>query len=340
MNNNEWINLIESAIKESYNGGLYNKEIWNNEISGLKNEFLFFIKPEITLNSEKIQLKEILKMITEKMASFEFAVQSIRILTSDYLNSYDIIARHYGVINKISGNALNSMTLEAKKEFKSLYNKNIHNCKILGSLEFLQAFPSFNATSLDYIWQNGKTQKLAGGTYSQMLKIDSEEIYLLNGFHPRQLEHFTLPGRCIVVFTLVSNTDWSVARNDFIGKTNPAEANPGSIRNELLKNKEILGLDAVTSSWNGVHLSAGPIESLVEMIRYSSDYSKNNEMGPDDTDFGKMLIHHFGMDNTLKFMNNINVTYDGKEISVFDLTEEKNPADAIKLLSKSDFKKE
>jgi hypothetical protein len=140
------------------------------------------------------------------------------------------------------------------------------------------------------------------------------------------------------VLILAGNTDWSVARNDFIGKTNPLEAKPGSIRYELLSRKETLDLDAVNSSWNGVHLTAGPVEALVEIMRYSSCFEKNKLILPGDIFFGKKLLEEFGSETTSKFLDNCNVQYEGKYYSVFDLTEEKNPDEAIRLLKGSVIK--
>lgn len=46
----------------------------------------------------------------------------------------------------------------------------------------------------------------------------------------------------------------------------------GSIRAELLKNKEKSGMVAVNIASNGVHMSAGPLEGLVELQRFLSDW--------------------------------------------------------------------
>ncbi len=51
------------------------------------------------------------------------------------------------------------------------------------SVEFLEQYPAFNAYSLDYLWMNKENKKLAGGTYAEDIKIDSEVVYVINGFH-------------------------------------------------------------------------------------------------------------------------------------------------------------
>jgi nucleoside diphosphate kinase len=67
--------------------------------------------------------------------------------------------------------------------------------------------------------------------------VGGEEVFLINGFHPKQLKHFIEPSRSIVVMTLSGDLSWSDARNNFVGSTMPAKANKGSLRNDFLEKK-------------------------------------------------------------------------------------------------------
>jgi hypothetical protein len=86
----------------------------------VSNEFLFFIKPEILVESDKIQLDKILELIEKKIEAFGFNIHNVKILSANYLDQYNIIAQHYGVINKIASNALANMSDGAKDKFKEL----------------------------------------------------------------------------------------------------------------------------------------------------------------------------------------------------------------------------
>lgn len=327
---------ISESIKKAQKGAVFFEEIYTNPLSPAgKNEFLFFIKPEITIESSKIKLDLILNLVLGKVEAFGFAIRNIKILSAEYLEKYNIIAQHYGVINKIASNAVENMSESAKEKFKALYGKPADEVKVLGGIEFLKLYPDFNATSLDFLWQNKNCDKLAGGTYSMEIKVDSEMVYLVNGFHPRQLEQFTAEGRSIVVMTLSGNASWASARTEFIGATSPQNAAEGSIRRELLNHKDELGLDEISQGLNGVHLSAGPVEGLVELIRYNSDFSDTSRIRQiNDFNFGKTLLNKFNSDQIAAITSNKNVLVDGKTISVFDLTEEKDSDEAIALLEK------
>ncbi|HMS64498.1 MAG TPA: hypothetical protein PKD83_04495 [Ignavibacteria bacterium] len=328
----EMIDLIKKAQKEE----ILFQEIFNNpdQKTG-KNEFLFFIKPEITLDSDKINTAKILDLIQEKIAISGFNIQNIKILSAKYLDKYDIIAQHYGVINKIASGAVKNLSEGAKGKFKELFGKDVDEVKVSGGIEFLNEYKDFNAYSLDYLWQNKENLKLAGGTYCEEIKIDNERIYLINGFHPRQLRHFTEKGRSIIVFTLSSDMSWTDARNNFIGATNPSAANEGSLRREFLKNITELGLSEVSQGSNGVHLSAGPVEALIELKRYNSNFSVDTKtVDFKEFSFGKKLYDTFSENSVKEILENVNVETDGKSVSVFDLTEEKNADEAIEILKK------
>src|ERR1043165_4579157 len=175
-----YVRTIVEFVKKAQHGEILFKEIYSNPSATVgRNEFLFFVKPEITLESKDIKLEQILTLIQEKIRAFGFDVHNIKILSAKYLEQYDIIAQHYGVINRISANAKQNMSDSAKDKFKELYGKPVEESKIVGGLEMLNRFPEFNAYSLDYLWQNIENKKLAGGTYCEEVKIDNELLYLI-----------------------------------------------------------------------------------------------------------------------------------------------------------------
>ncbi len=327
------ITSIAENVREAQNEAIQYKELYaNTEAPVKKNEFLFFVKPEITVKNDNIQLEEILKLTFAKIAEFGFTVHDVKILAAKYLDQYNIIAQHYGVINQIASNAVANMSEGAKEKFQELFGKSVAEANVLGGLEFLEKYPEFTPTGLDYLCQNIGSKKLAGGTYVVEVKLDDDKVYLINGFHGRQLKQFTDAGKSIIVMSLSTDADWSDARSNFIGATDPSKANAGSLRRAFLDNKERLGLADVSQGANGVHLSAGPIEALVELQRYNSNFADGEAKELTAFSFGKQLTEAFGADVVKAIVANSNVDVDGKSTSVFDLTEEKNSSEALELL--------
>jgi hypothetical protein len=105
----------------------------------------------------------------------------------------------------------------------------------------------------------------------------------------------------------------------------------------LLVNRQNFGLSEVSSSQNGFHLSAGPLEGLVELMRYGSDFSTGDIKRMEDFAFGRQLLEVFSADATAILCNNRIVKYKGNKISTFDLTEEKNSREVIEILKEADL---
>ncbi len=331
----ELASQLHTTIEKAQQGTISYEQVYTSAqpVSG-KNEFLFFIKPEITLPESGIQLRELLDMILSQIESYGLDIANAQVLSASYLEEHNIIAQHYGVINKLANDATGAMSNGAKAKFKELYGKDVEEASVLGGFEVIKAYPEFTPTTLEYLWQNIPSKKLAGGTYSIEVSFDGKSTYIVDGFHPRQLEHFIAKGRSIVVFTLVGDVKWEVARQEFIGATNPQKAHEKSLRRSFLEHKDSLGLAEVSQGSNGVHLSAGPVEGLVELIRYNSNFSEQILKNYQDFAFGRTLAEHFSADQVEGILNNIDVEVDGEMVSVFDLTEEKDSDESLDLLKK------
>lgn len=332
---NELTTLVADKIRLAQTGLAYDEVILGDtHVPVQKNEYLLFLKPEITMPSETVRLEPILDLLLEQLEVFGFVIHDVRILAASYLEAFNLIDQHYGVISLVSNQGLNAMTDGAKERFKEIYGVQADDSNVLGGMEFLRKYPFFNFHSLDCMWQNSENLKLASGTYVEKLRIDQETVYLLNAFHPKQLRHFTEPGRSIVLFNISGERPWKEARELFAGATNPLKAEAGSIRRLLMERKDEFGIPEVSQSFNGIHLSAGPVEALLELHRFDSDHSNpEGEADYKDFSFGKDLIDAFG-EIPEAILNNATLEVDGKSITVFDLTENLDADQALLLLKK------
>jgi len=327
------IPLIAEKIRQAQHGLLVSENIYRNTHTFFgKNNWLFFIKPEITQPLPSIKLEAILELVLSKIEGFDFHIHDVKILSADYLKQYDLIRQHYGVIDDVALLGRKALTTKGKEKFLEIFGVPADDVKVLGGLEFLDEYPFFNAHSLDCLWQNSENQKLASGTYAEKVRVDLETVYLLNAFHPRQLEHFTEKGRSIVVMNLSGDLAWRDARARFAGATNPLKAEKGSLRRELLENKDTFGIPDVSQSYNGIHLSAGPVEALIELRRFESDFSAQTGALPFDAfPFGRQLMQAVGCIPGQVEQNAL-IQAEGRRLSVFDLTEDMDADEAIRLL--------
>jgi hypothetical protein len=295
-------------------------------------QFLFFLKPEVTETYESGGFADALDISLEGIAHFGLSIETINVLSGAYLGEHDVIAAHYGVINQLARDAKAHLSHDAREHFTTTYGVQADDANIVGGLEYLDTRPECSQESLEERWTSAAHTKLAGGTYCGVLQEDGQDLYLINGFHPGQLSQFTGKGRTIVVMALRGDTKWAAARSEFIGATNPEEAREGSLRQRFWARRESWRADELSGGRNGVHLSAGPVEGLVELQRFGTDYSLGEARPVTDFVFGKQLAQAFNEPQIAWILSNPDLEYKGHQASIFDHTEEMDGSDAMALL--------
>jgi nucleoside diphosphate kinase len=298
-----------------------------------RHEFLFFLKPELTANFNVERFRLIYDLITNKIDGFNLKVNGVFILPGVYLEKYGIISEHYGVIDNVARKPLDGFSEQAVKSFKREFGLSVNEANVVGAFEYLKLHPELDPDTIATIWLSREYQKLAGGTYAEYFK--EEDLYLVNGFYPRLLRHFTKSDSCTVSVVLAGDVSWGVARKKFMGTTNPENAEKGSIRALLLSRQKEFALDEISANLNGVHLSAGPVEGLVELHRFTADFTQaRSETGYNRFRFAKELGKVFTTTQIENIIKNVNVRFNNENISIFDLTEEMDADSALEILQK------
>lgn len=329
-----YINELCDLVSKAQSGKIGHSLVYeSNAPLDHKNEFVCFVKPGITIENPSVKLPEILDLIFNKIGEFGLGIDTIKVLPGTYLETNNIMAQHYGVINNLSVDVRSAISEKGIENFEKIFGIPFKDADVYGGHEFLEKFPKFSAYSLSVMWQSSGFEKITSGTYAGKFSFDGADHYLVNGFHPRQLNHFNLEGRSVILLSLSGDIDWSIARNELIGLTDPAKAKPGSIRHEMLEMKEQLGIPIMNTAYNGVHLSAGPVEALNELIRFISDYTDKSKVKTiSDFKIGKILQENFNPQQIDKILQNEKVEKDGHTFCSFDLTEEKNTDEMVDIL--------
>jgi len=301
-------------------------------------QFVYFYKPEATNVRHGVKLETILRdslpLLEKGVDGKPVTVGAIRVLGGSYLEKNNTMTQHYGVIAKISREGLPAISESSAKTLKEKYADEVSHwtpeyyaSHVIGGHQFLARFPELNAFSLLALADNIPTIRLGPGTYANKIKIRGESFIVLNGFHAYQVVPYNTRGNAIIVLECLSEVSWADLRGKLAGPTDPTTAPDGSIRNLLLKLKEKFGLEAVDRGSNGVHMSAGPLEGMVELRRFFSDH---DSLTFTDLAFGNLLDLK-GADIS-KLSQNPDVDFGGKRQSVFDITEEKDAQDAANIL--------
>jgi len=313
--------------------------------SGHEHQFLFFLKPEATNTREGVNvevcLKKALALLEKGVSGKHVKIGAVRVIGGPYLDKHSVMVKHYGVIAKISKEGESAISASAREVLKTKFADDIagwtpeyYKTHILGGHQFLEKFPHFNAFSLLALNDNLTIVRLGPGTYSIKVKVRGEPFIVLNSFHPYQVVPYNSVGNAIIVFECLSECSWEDLRSKLTGPTDPTTAPEGSIRKVFLNEKAQCGLKDVDRGSNCVHMSAGPLEGMVELQRFFSDLDKGSHVEYGQTSFGLLLSKSINKEKLNHLAENPDVEFGGKKQSAFDLTEEKNADEAVALLSK------
>jgi len=299
------------------------------------NEPLLFIKPEVCALPESA-MAEALALVLHQLSRFGVTVTGCAVVGGPYLATQGIMQRHYGIINGIARCGKQEMSDAAHREFERVFGATAQSEEVLGAFQFLEEYPSFNAHSLIDLWQQSSFVKLGSGVYCARVPVGDRTVYVLNGFHPLQLAHYTQEHAAIVACSLQSDTTWALLRSDMVGTTNPLAAKRHSIRWAFLDSAKHLGIPTGDYFYNYVHMSGGPLEGIAETIRFMSNFDRSDVLTPDATAGGRYMLEA-GIQPTLlaAILENPPVMIDGIRTSPFEITEDMNAGECREWLLRS-----
>ena len=292
------------------------------------NEFVIFSKPELgRLNGA--DLASVWDLFADLLARYAVTVHDSFILTGPELDARGAMQEHYGVINQISRLGRSELTQPAEQALQSAYGDELADAVVLGGHQFLADYPEISPYALGILFANAEVQRLGPGTYSALVKIDGTPVIILNGFHPRQLGFFTAEDAVCAFLHCSSSTAWQSLRSDLIGTTDPSRADGESIRGRLFADPSGFGLETVSYNFNGVHMSAGPLEGLAELQRF---FGTDSAL-PDWTFGQALLAAGVSADRIVELVDNPTIEADGERGTAFDLTEGLDAPAAVTLLA-------
>jgi len=327
--------LAEETVKremlESLKSGDEVSVIKDFKSSEKENEILFFLKPEFFRVKNSNFLNGLLSFILKKISEFSMDIAGIAVLNGLFLKKSGIIQRHYGFINRFSmnGSVLAGDIYKAKIR-EALSIKDIDNYKILGGHEALEHYNNIDEDMLDKMWYTKNSTRIGEGFYIQHHIIGDENVILINGFHPRQIKHYTGSESRIVLFLLQTDTDWTKVRNNFVGDTYPENAAQGSIRATLLKNPLKYGIGCVSVANNFVHSSSGPFDALFEICNFVGSI-KDIGFCKKDTNIYNLMKSKYGLDDKdfENSLSNPSAEIGDMKADLFTFTKNKNTNAAV-----------
>jgi hypothetical protein len=298
--------------------------------TAMKNELLLFLKPEVFLVKSQDRVGKIISLVFQKMAEYGAQPSGIAVMTGRTLQETGAMSRHYGLINRLSTAASQVITTDEARTIGDALAMPEERLVILGGHEFLSRHPDVSADELDRMWLSERSTKIRSGVYVRPFEADGQTVVLVNGFHPKQLAHYTDPSHRILLVVLHSASDWYLLKNRMVGSTFPDQAEGTSIRGTLYADPTTYGFDDVSISNNAVHLSAGPFEAMFELYNFFGEMLGIDPGRQKPLVLSRMLDQEVEPDLALRVLDNPNIQDGMKTIDLFTATEDMNTDDAIK----------
>ncbi|HVF06393.1 MAG TPA: hypothetical protein VNA20_16240 [Frankiaceae bacterium] len=295
------------------------------------NEFCLFLKPELTALPLP-GLATAFGIVIDALHAHAVEVSAAAVIPGQVLDESGMIRAHYGVIDDVARRGTAAFSPEAASAFKLLVEESeVQGAPVLGGFQLLELYPYFTPAALAVLYDNLVSTRLSGGTHGAVANIRGNRVVVLNGFHPDQIERYTARDASIVALVCRTRTPWRVLRQEMTGSTNPVAAVSGSIRRTILERQDEVGLREFNAGMNGVHVSAGAVEGMVEIARYFS--GSGSEVKLVTTTFGQLLASmNLPEESLAKLAANPTSEFGGRTAPLFDMTEEVDAFDAAAIV--------
>lgn len=253
------------------------------------NTAFVFIKPHAVNENVK-------KVVSASLGEHGLKIIGEGSLTAEQIDKDMLIDKHYYAIAS-KATLLKPKELNVPEEkFKAFFNvgwqEALDQGIVYNALDACEYF-GIDAAAMDAEWAKAKKAKqlikFGGGFYcGHITDVPGKApIYVFNGFFMEMRSKYVAPGVSIHYYVVEWDSEkmsWENFRGEALGPTDPADASPESLRGNIYKNWEALGLDSQPNVGdNGVHASASPFEAMAE---------RSNWLGQNiETDtFGKLAI--------------------------------------------------
>jgi hypothetical protein len=288
------------------------------------------LKPWVT--NPGAHIPAVLELVIRKIASHQLIIDEVVVLPGGFLDRHQVMVAHYGQLNLFARKGSLALCNGMREQFRQFFRTDSAEATVLGGFEFLEKFPELPMHALDVIWQRCEQHRLGNGAYCGQASTGRESVFLINGFVPRLMQTYARRTSAIVVFSIRGELTWSDARKVLVGASDPAIAVSGSLRNEFLVHQAVLGLKEIQLRANGVHLSAGPLEALMELRRFMSVAVPGHPRSAGDFQFGRKLATTFTAAQIDTLLRNPSVVLPEFEQPLFDLTQEMDEDGALALI--------
>ncbi|KAH8611799.1 hypothetical protein ERJ75_000990100 [Trypanosoma vivax] len=303
-----------------------------------RNRAVVFVKPHANTPETRAVVGERLMQVSGMQVVSEHHV------CGSAIAARRIMEKHYGTIARYAVKVSPwSIRLSQHEEerfeviFNIPWNEALQGNLVYNAQAAMHFLGELTSSELYDMWSScGTVAKLGCGIYVGHFR--SENIFVINGFFPYLRDTFEAQDACVTCYVVSwpeACLTWKQFREELIGATDPLKASSTSLRGLIRDRWLELGLkQAPTTTDNGVHASAGPLEAVFERHLWAG--------APLTHDPFMLRLQKRGLTGALLYgwRSNPKVVMSNGEIggSVFDLQENLQTSEMVELMCDAEQK--
>ena len=300
-------------------------------------QFILVLKPEVLDTDNDAGLERVLSLLVERASAFAVELGACVVMGGREIAASGFVRSEYPILNRAAHDAMGSLTPSAAARLATLSPDLADRpASVVGAFEFLDLHRGISALALETLHRNVRSVKLGAGLYAIRVYVDGEPTVIVNAFHPRQVADFEHPRSQIVIFEARSRTPFSQLRRSFVGDIDPSSAEAGSLRAELHRGCFRLGLRALTTARNAVHISAALSDAMFGVLCYFPTLANGRRTEIEHTAFGLELLSRGWSQSSVSRLEEASIPdAHGRLSSVADVTEGCSMEQAVAVLGRA-----
>lgn len=248
----------------------------------VRTHFVTMVKPEVLTGSGATEaMTEVARML---VAGEVMPVRCVLVPAELFLR-HGYLLLHYPRLHRVAADGAEPLSSGARRELRSLV-ESVEADAVVGAYEAITREPALSPAALESRCRQSGIHRLGSGSYASATGINGRRTIVLNGFLPALAAGYGDASASVGLFECHSPREIGDLRAGLLGALDPGTAEPASLRGALgalVRRREGVPL---SEGRNGVHVSAGHLEGMVQAWRY---FAAADGRGLESTVLGRSL---------------------------------------------------
>ncbi|MFI9382474.1 hypothetical protein [Kutzneria sp. NPDC052558] len=244
--------------------------------------FVTMLKPEVlAAETAAVSLTEAVRVL----ADGDVTVLRCAVMPARDYGELGFLLAHYPRLHRVAADGERALSTAARRELDALRQR-FDATTVVGAYEVAAHDPELTAASVETRCRQAGIHKLGSGSYASVIELHGRAAVVLNGFVPALAAGYLDSPASVGLIECHSTREIADLRANLLGSLNPNAAAPTSLRGALAAALGGRPGIALSEGRNGVHLSAGHLEGMVQAWRY---FTAADGHGLDHTPLGRSL---------------------------------------------------